>query len=147
MLAPGDLADVRVEVVVPALAALLSGAPGQLSGDAAPLLGPDLAHQLGHAGVVRCGPGSLGTTVEHLRPAVEALHVRLPGDALGHLWFRRLSDLLWLLWTRGRWLTPKASAAVHVARAQRQAARRAVRLIPGMHVGGMGGFLRWDSRN
>jgi len=85
MLAPGNLADVRVEVVVPPLAALLAGPPGELGGDAAPLLRTDLPHQLRHARVVLGGPGPLGTTVEHLGPAVEALHVGLTGDALRHL--------------------------------------------------------------
>ena len=85
VLAPGDLADVRVEVVVPALAALLPGPAGELGGDAAPLLGTDLPDELGHAPVVLGGPGALRAAVEHLGPPVEALHVRLSRDALGHL--------------------------------------------------------------
>lgn len=85
VLAPGYLADVRVEVVVPALAALLPGPAGELGGDAAPLLRTDLPNQLGHARVVFGGPRPLRAAVEHLGPPVEALHVRLSRNALRHL--------------------------------------------------------------
>lgn len=85
VLRPRHLADVRVEVVVPALAALLAGAPGQLGSDAAPLLRANLSHQLGHPGVVLGRPRTFRAAVEDLGPAVEALHVRLTLNVFGHL--------------------------------------------------------------
>lgn len=91
MLAPGNLADVRVEMVMPALAALLPGPTGELGGDTAPLLRADLAYQLRHARVVLGRPWTLGAAVEHLGPAVEALHVRLSRNTLCHLSF----DVIW----------------------------------------------------
>jgi hypothetical protein len=45
LLGPAILADVRVEVVVPALSALLSDAPRQLLGDVAPVFGAVLLDQ------------------------------------------------------------------------------------------------------
>ena len=45
---PGTLVDMGVEMVVPALAALLAYASGQVLGDKGPLLGSVLLHQFHH---------------------------------------------------------------------------------------------------
>ena len=96
MLRPGHLADVRVEVVVPALAALLAGAPGQLRSDAAPLLRANLSHQLGHPGIILGRPRTFRAAVEDLGPAVKALHVRLALNVFGHLLCWDVSQLGWV---------------------------------------------------
>ena len=44
LLSPTFFADVRVEVVVPPLAALLADAPGKVFGDEAPVFGAMLHH-------------------------------------------------------------------------------------------------------
>lgn len=49
-LGPRGLLHLRVEVVVPALAALLADAPLQVLGDDRPALGSVLLHQLDHLG-------------------------------------------------------------------------------------------------
>ena len=48
LLSPTFFADVRVEVVVPPLAALLADAPGEVLGDEAPVLGAVLHHEFNH---------------------------------------------------------------------------------------------------
>ena len=57
-LSPGRLLDLRVEVVVPALAALLPDPPLQVLGDQGPPLGAVLSHQLDDVLVFFFGPGS-----------------------------------------------------------------------------------------
>lgn len=89
MLAPRHFVDVRVEMVVPALATLLPRSPRQLRRDAAPLLRSNLAHELRHARIILCRPGTLRASVEDLGPSVEALHIRLALDILSHLLWRR----------------------------------------------------------
>mmetsp|Transcript_17726 Transcript_17726/g.71156 ORF Transcript_17726/g.71156 Transcript_17726/m.71156 type:complete len:295 (+) Transcript_17726:723-1607(+) len=59
VLGPRLLGDVRVEVVVPPLAALLADAPRQVRRDLRPLLGPVLRHELDHLLVLVLAPGAL----------------------------------------------------------------------------------------
>ena len=68
--------DVGVEVVVPALAALLADATGELLRDLGPLLRAESAHELDDLGVFLLSPGTLHELgIEHFLPAVKALHV------------------------------------------------------------------------
>ena len=82
--APGRALDGWVQVVVPALAALLAQPAIQAGGNEGPLLGAVLPHQLAHQVVLLCCPGALDQAwLEHLLPAVQALHVRAPRQLLG----------------------------------------------------------------
>ena len=68
--------DVGVEVVVPALAALLADLDGELLRDLGPLLRAESAHELDDLGVLLLSPGTLHELgIEHFLQAVKALHV------------------------------------------------------------------------
>ena len=71
---PRRLLDVRIEVVVPALATLFAQAAAQVLGDERPALGAVLAYQVDHLGVLLLGPRALDEVrVEDLLPALLAL--------------------------------------------------------------------------
>ena len=75
-LGPALFLDVGVQVVVPALAALLADAAGQLLRDERPVLRPVVPDHLLHQLVLILRPGPLHQArVQHLLPAVQALHV------------------------------------------------------------------------
>ena len=57
-LAPADFLDHGVQVVVPALTALLSDTVGQVLGNQRPFLGPVALNELKYAPVFFCSPGS-----------------------------------------------------------------------------------------
>ena len=57
---PGRLADVRIEVVVPSLAALLPDASGQVRRDERPALRAVLAHETQDSGILLLGGGGAG---------------------------------------------------------------------------------------
>ena len=79
--APGLLADVGVEMVVPPLPALLPDPSREVGSDQRPLLGPVLLHQLHDLGILVLGPGSLDQGgLEDLLPAVQALHLGTAWD-------------------------------------------------------------------
>ena len=83
LLAPGHLADGRIEVVVPTLAALLADAAGKLGGDLAPAFGAvslDEAHDLD---VLLLGPGSLERT--GLLSSADAGDLVVPPHTFGRL--------------------------------------------------------------
>ena len=74
---PLVLLDVGVQVVVPALAALLTNASRKSLSDVGPVLGAVLVHVLGQLGVLLSTPGSFHHgRVEHLLPSMQALNVR-----------------------------------------------------------------------
>ena len=81
---PGLLANVRVEVVVPPLPALLADPAGKLVGDDGPLLGPVPLHELDYPAVLLRGPRALDEGgLEDLVPAVEAFDLLALGEAGG----------------------------------------------------------------
>mmetsp|Transcript_3158 Transcript_3158/g.9795 ORF Transcript_3158/g.9795 Transcript_3158/m.9795 type:complete len:215 (-) Transcript_3158:225-869(-) len=86
LLAPAVALDVRVEVVVPALAALLANAARQVTRNHAPLLGAMLQHQAQDLVVLLLRPRPLDEVrVEHLLPAVQALNIGAVGEEFGDL--------------------------------------------------------------
>lgn len=73
---PLVLFDVRVQVVVPSLAALLTDTTGQRLRDVRPVLGAKPVHILGQLLVLLGAPGTLHHgRIEHLLPAMQALDV------------------------------------------------------------------------
>ena len=81
---PGLLANVRVEVVVPPLPALLADPSGQLVGDDRPLLGPVPLHQLDDLAILFLGPRALDKGgLEDLVPAVQTFDLLAMGKAGG----------------------------------------------------------------
>ena len=83
LLAPGHLANGGIEMVVPALAALLADAAGKFGGDLTPTLGAvglDEAHDFV---VLLLGPGPLERT--GLLPSADAGDLVVPSHALGGL--------------------------------------------------------------
>lgn len=83
---PGVLLDLGVQMVVPALSALLSDPAREVLGDRGPLLCTFLLDEPQDEGVFFDAPGSLDEVrVQHLLPPVQALHVGPPLQALGNL--------------------------------------------------------------
>ena len=81
---PGLLANVRVEVVVPPLPALLAYPPGQLVGDDGPLLGPVPLDQLDDLAILLLGPRALDEGgLEDPVPAVQTFDLLAMGEAGG----------------------------------------------------------------
>lgn len=102
ILAPVNLLDEGVQVVVPALAALLSDATWDFISNRGPLLWPMLNHSHKKGLVFKLAPGPLDQErVEHFLPSVEALDVsatlQLLGNLLPILTFEFLYCLLELL--------------------------------------------------
>ena len=86
LLAPPDLLDLGIQVVVPPLPALLADSPRQMLRDQSPLLRPVLVHQVQHHLVFVFSPRSLDETrIQDLLPSVQTLHVSPPGQLLGDL--------------------------------------------------------------
>ena len=76
--------DLGVEVVVPALAALLADAPRKLLRNLGPLLSAQLADELDDLGILLRRPRAFDELgVENLLPAVQALDVRALLEVLG----------------------------------------------------------------
>ena len=76
---PSVLLDVRVQVVVPPLTALLADASGQVLSNLAPVLRTLLLDLVDQLTVFLLGPGAFDEgRVEDFLPTVEALHVRAP---------------------------------------------------------------------
>lgn len=76
ILSPFTLIYVWIEVVIPALAALLAQATVELTRDKGPLLVSVDLHQTDYCGVLLRGPRTLNETrLEHLLPAMQALHI------------------------------------------------------------------------
>jgi len=77
--APADLLYLRVQVVVPALTALLSDPPREVLGDQSPLLGTVLVDKVKDHAILLLGPGTLDEAwVQDFLPPMEALHVCAP---------------------------------------------------------------------
>ena len=84
--APGVLLDLGVEMVVPALSALLADPAREVLRDRGPLLCTFLLDQPQDEGVFLDAPGPFDEVrVQDLLPPVQALHVSPPVEALGDL--------------------------------------------------------------
>ena len=82
--APGLLTDVRVEVIVPSLSALLPDPAGQVARDQGPLFGPVLPHQLLDHLIFFGGPRPFDERgFEDFLPSVETLNFGAVGEVLG----------------------------------------------------------------
>lgn len=82
--APRNFLDFRVQVVVPALSALLADAAGQVLCDLRPLLRPVFLDEQQNELVFFGRPGALDEVrVKHFLPAVQALHVGAADQRLG----------------------------------------------------------------
>jgi hypothetical protein len=84
--APADLLDLRVQVVVPALTALLSDPSWEVLSDQSPLLGTVLVDKVKDHAILFLSPGSLDEAwVQNFLPPMEALHIcatwKLFGDS------------------------------------------------------------------
>ena len=79
---PLSLADIRVQVVVPALATLLTDAPRQAFGDMGPVAGARRRDNLREDLVLLLGPRALRkvTAIVQLQPARVALNLRFSGQ-------------------------------------------------------------------
>lgn len=83
LLAPADLLDLRIQVVVPSLAALLPNSPREVLCDQSPLLRTILIDQVQHHSVLFLCPRTLDKArIEDLLPPVQALDVSAPGELL-----------------------------------------------------------------
>mmetsp|Transcript_33230 Transcript_33230/g.98762 ORF Transcript_33230/g.98762 Transcript_33230/m.98762 type:complete len:262 (+) Transcript_33230:1740-2525(+) len=86
LLHPLSAVDVRIEVIVPALPALLPQSSLELLGDERPLLLPVLMDQLCHLRVLLGSPRTLDQSgLEDLLPSMEALDVGAIGEDFGDL--------------------------------------------------------------
>ena len=84
--APADLLDLRVQMVVPALTALLSDPPWEMLCDQSPLLGTVLVDQMKDHTILFLSPRALDEAwVQNFLPPMEALHIcatwKLFGDS------------------------------------------------------------------
>lgn len=110
---PGLLANVRVEVVVPPLSALLADPAGQLVGDDGPLLGPVPLDQLDDLAIFLLGPRALDEGgLEDPVPAVQTFDLLAMGEAggdglpvLGPMLVDGLAQCIVLYGGRKRWYT------------------------------------------
>ena len=83
LLRPRTFVDLRVEVVVPALADLLPEPPREVLCDLGPLLGPKVAHERDDLFILLLRPRTLHEVrVEVLRVPVAALHLGAARDSV-----------------------------------------------------------------
>jgi hypothetical protein len=82
--APADLLDLRIQVIVPALTALLSDPPREVLCDQSPLLGTVFVYKVKDHAILLLGPGTLDEAgVQNFLPPMEALHVSAPWELFG----------------------------------------------------------------
>jgi hypothetical protein len=82
--APAYLLDLRVQMVVPALPALLADPPWEVFSNQSPLLGTVLVDKMKDHAILFLSPRALNETwVQNFLPPMQALHVCAPGELFG----------------------------------------------------------------
>lgn len=84
-LGPADLLDLRVQVIMPALPALLSDAAWQVFSHESPLLRAVLVNEMKYHAILFLSPRALDQTrIEYFLPSVKALNVSAARKLLGN---------------------------------------------------------------